>query len=771
MSTWYQTFHTMIQGIQTHSTKAAFEQNLLAVPLNLMVEMSFRVQYNAKKHSKYLRLPYSRTYDDCILSREQYLHEMMTQNTKAKLFFDLDLPGVIMTEEEKDLFLLSFYNFLVQYFVIEGFHIEPDQFIVLESIHTKDAKTSFHIVINNGCHFQDAKHVGLAVNSLLGKVLNDDRELRLTHEFKCDSGPYSSGLLRCIGGSNWNDSRSILFLRGWFELTDRNDPTSIHFVKGPELANLTFNQYKLCFVQYVLDSSRLIGSNNREGNREENRSIDQSERAVERQRQRNEGRFDIESIDDEEHKIHLRFILEEVRKIRGNHEAIYQMCLYSEEYRCYDVAFDLCHQCQYDATPIGYNRLCMRARLILDEEVAYLECNRICRCQGKESIIYLSAIAKQRADFINISLPLLSELDKDRPDMPITEDEFGRRCIDKNDLPQLRKFVYHPIRQDTGLSWDLKIWKQLRKTKNFKGMVTYLNCFVTFNSQKKMYIVRSPLGYQTYNTGKDATVLCASLMYDEPAPTKDDAEATKEKPFMKPWNENKYGIRRVFARGRMGPFKMFGTVANELMYDFNLLPPPKINVIEALRIYRIVSENAPATIQMLRAMWDVNLDFVVMKEDEVRRYICRDYFERWYLTKLFDVGKKNNVNVFLASEGGGTGKSFNGELIIYILGEDHAMICRNLETYNGRFLTSGNKCFVLFDEAIGDANKKTTQSLFKALTTAPYFTSANKGGEEFETQKAIMDFMFTCNPEIAAVFIPGISQSFDRRNFAQELPR
>ncbi len=144
-----------MSGVAQHKTKIAFTSSLVARPINSVVEGSFRAMFSAQGQSYYFRLPFDRTFEDCLLSRMQYLHEIFLIGTRVKLFFDLDMPGVSMTEEEKDTFLWRFYNFLVQYFMINGFHIEPEQFLVVESLHTRagDVKTSFHIVINNGCHF------------------------------------------------------------------------------------------------------------------------------------------------------------------------------------------------------------------------------------------------------------------------------------------------------------------------------------------------------------------------------------------------------------------------------------------------------------------------------------------------------------------------------------------------------------------------------------------------------------------------------------------
>ncbi len=768
MSVVYQRFHHAMQGIDRHPTKASFLAVAVARPINRMVESSFRVMRDARGQSFYLRMPYERSYEDCKRSHMQYIHELFMNNVPTKLFFDIDLKGVNMTEPEKESFLLRFYNFLVEHFNIPGFHIDPEQFIVMESLHTKegDVKVSFHIVINNGWHFSDNVHVGRSVKNLLSRILNDDRKLRLTHEFHVDLGVYDSEhSLRCIGGSNWEDPRSIFYLKGWFALADPGDPSTLHFVNGPELANLTFAQYKSCMIMYVENDSKLVDRRQAQ-ELVYSQSQSQSQRQFQRQEHR-PGGFDLTRIDNEEHLTFLTYMLREVQKIQGNQDAIISTCIYDAEDNRYEIKFDFCHYCRYDVTQ--YNRMCMQARVVLDDEIVNLECHPSCRCQGQTSFIYLSDIAKQRHDFIKISLPMLARMDRDRPDMPITLDDFGRRCVDKDLLPAMRAFVYHPQRQHTGMSWDLRIWNELRRTKNYKAMVTYFNCFFAYNSQKQMVMVRTPLGYQAYAVGAKLGMLHASLVFDDPAPTKDDADATKEREFFEVWKKNKYGCHRVFAKGRMGPFIMFGT-KSELAYDMNLLGPPKVNVINAFRIYRHEMEHMPATITMLRAGWNTYLDFVVMKEDDAMRQICRDWFERYMLTKLFEVGKKNYVNVFLASEDNGTGKSFPGELIICVLGEEHAMICRDMDTFKGRFIVDGNKSFILFDEAIGDANNKKTQGLFKALTTSGFFTAANKGGAEFETQRAIMDFMFTCNPEVASVFIPGVCQNFDRRNFAQELP-
>jgi hypothetical protein len=79
-----------------------------------LVEASFCVMYREKGQSYYFRLLLERTYADCLLSRMQYLHEIFLANTRVKNFFDLDMPGVSMTEDEKTAFLLRFYNFLVR---------------------------------------------------------------------------------------------------------------------------------------------------------------------------------------------------------------------------------------------------------------------------------------------------------------------------------------------------------------------------------------------------------------------------------------------------------------------------------------------------------------------------------------------------------------------------------------------------------------------------------------------------------------------------------
>jgi hypothetical protein len=145
MSVWYQLFHRMIPGVRQHKTKNAFINEVTALPINSVVEGSFRAMFTAQGQSYYFRLAYDRMYEDCVLQRLQYIHELFLSRTRVKLFFDLDMPGVSMTDDEKTSFLLRFYNFYIQHFTIGGFHVAPEEFLVLESLHTKagDVKTLF----------------------------------------------------------------------------------------------------------------------------------------------------------------------------------------------------------------------------------------------------------------------------------------------------------------------------------------------------------------------------------------------------------------------------------------------------------------------------------------------------------------------------------------------------------------------------------------------------------------------------------------------------
>ncbi len=335
-------FHKQLIGITLHPDKASFLSDVNKVPIKRTDQIACGVHYNARKHFKYVCLPLDRTYDQCKHGVPEYLHEMFLKDAPAKLFFDVNIMNVTMTEDEKDLFLQTFYNFVVKYVVLDDFFIEPEQFIVMESLHTLpgDVKISFHIVINNGWHFKDNVHVGRVVSKLLSNIRNNDGRKLLTREFHVNCNVYGEdGRLRCIGGSNWEDPKSIFKLRGWFSLADRGDRTSIHFVTGPLLASLTFAQYKSCFVQYVTSESRLV-------------DLEQGRYVVQMyvQDERNAVAFDINTIKDKNHATYIRQSLEQVKKVRGNEAATYESCIFVETDQCYEILFGQSYYCQYDGS-------------------------------------------------------------------------------------------------------------------------------------------------------------------------------------------------------------------------------------------------------------------------------------------------------------------------------------------------------------------------------------------------------------------------------------
>jgi hypothetical protein len=84
---WLQPFHYIMSGVTQHKTKIAFINEVATRQINSIVEASFRVMYQERGQSYYFRLPLERTYEDCILSRRQDLHEIFLASLRVKLFF------------------------------------------------------------------------------------------------------------------------------------------------------------------------------------------------------------------------------------------------------------------------------------------------------------------------------------------------------------------------------------------------------------------------------------------------------------------------------------------------------------------------------------------------------------------------------------------------------------------------------------------------------------------------------------------------------------
>ena len=347
----YDQYHKAIDGITRHRTKKEFVLHITNIPINYSVESSLAVEYNALHQRFFLRLPLARTHESFTRSEEQYLHEQFFANVPAKIFFDLDLKRS-MTEEEKDAFLAKFTRTLCKRLPVEMGTVASDV-IVMESVHTRDVSTSFHIIVNNRYHLRDTRAVGTMLQTCFTKQ-KDGRTINILQDkFGGDFAVYGTDKsLRVIGGSKWADPRSMFVIRG---LLPRE---------------VTYPQYVECFVQCVPAASTLfeIGAS--------------SQQQQQQQQQHQFGGVPMNVRGP--FSGYIDRALEFIKRIPGNENATIESCTDSEARdRHFMVQFGFartCHYLQYQDRPP--NNRCISARIFPELQLIQLVCPQSCDCKA-----------------------------------------------------------------------------------------------------------------------------------------------------------------------------------------------------------------------------------------------------------------------------------------------------------------------------------------------------------------------------------------------------
>lgn len=377
----------------------------------------------------------------------------------------------------------------------------------------------------------------------------------------------------------------------------------------------------------------------------------------------------------------------------------------------------------------------------------------------------------QRGAYLEALVPMLdylAEKNLDRVDMPLFESEFGGRDITPDYFGPRFAELFVPFQKAEGMDtpWDLKVWEFLCGDNyafcNHRRLITYFNLFFNINEKSMLIVVRkmNPTEYlasSAANKVKDTTAAGFQVpTYKEGK--KDEPPKKVMVAFFPIWNKDP--DRRVFTNTRNGHFSLKSGRG-----PLNTSVPKAFDTNECVRCYADLEEPKK---ELLRKSWMRYLEIIVGNEHPHLKKKAAEFFERWCLENVFQVGIKIMITVGLISKDHGVGKSWIGDLISVILGPSLVAKPSALEELKAQFASWANKPFVFCDEVAADLKKLSTAAMMKERTTGKTGMVEHKQGNK-EIVDNISNYLMTGNDVNGnGALIPGTSKNSNRRNFVEE---